>query len=217
MNQPAPSLDLKMRILRSVDAIPVPTRATETLRAVWINGAALLAALGVYCYFGGIRITGRPTNLVVGTAVGSTIIATAGLNFLARRNRTMLGRPRLWLFVVAALLPLALLAWKVGYSAQFPQALDRWSAKAGYRCLGLSLGVGLLPLLTLLYSRRGTDPSHPNTAGMALGVSIGLAVAVLIDLWCPVACLPHLLLGHLLPIGIFALLGFAVGRKLLRA
>ncbi len=70
---------------------------------------------------------------------------------------------------------------------------------------------------TLLYSRRGTDPSHPNSAGMALGVSIGLAVAVLIDLWCPVAYLPHLLVGHLLPIVILALLGFAIGRKLLRA
>jgi hypothetical protein len=75
----------------------------------------------------------------------------------------------------------------------------------------------MLPLLTLLYSRRGTDPSHPNTAGMALGVSVGLGVAVLIDLWCPVAHIPHLLMGHLLPVAIFALLGVAIGRKLLAA
>jgi len=134
--------------------------------------------------------------LVVGTAVGSVIIATVGLTFLVGRNRTMLGRPRLWLIVTAALLPLALFAWKVCYSSQFPQALNRWSDRTGYRCLALALGVGMLPLLTLLYSRRGTDPSHPNTAGMALGVSVGLGVAVLIDLWCPVAHIPHLLMGH---------------------
>ena len=217
MNHPVPSLDLKMRILRNVGSIPAPTRAVESARTIWINGAALAVTLGVYWFFGGVRITGRPTNLIVGTAIGSVMVAIAGLTFLVGRNRNMLGRPRLWLFVAAALLPMALLAWKVYFSAQFPHALDRWSARAGYRCLGLTLSMGLLPLLASLYSRRGTDPSHPNTAGMALGVSVGLCVAILVDLWCPVAYIPHLLVGHLLPIALLAFVGVMVGRKLLRA
>ncbi len=217
MNHPVPSLELKMRILRNVESVPAPTRAVESFRANCINGAALAVTLCIYWYCGGIRITGRPANLVVGTAVGSVLIALAGLTFLVGRNRNMLGRARFWLFAATVLLPMALFAWKIYVSSQFPHALDRWSDRAGYRCLGLALSMGVLPLLTSLYSRRGTDPSHPKTAGMAVGVSVGLGVAVLIDLWCPVAHIPHLLVGHLLPIGILALLGLAIGQKLLRA
>ena len=217
MNYPVPSLELKLRILRNVEATPVPTRAIESFRAICINAAALAVTMGAYWYCGGVRITGRPTNLVIGTAAGSVVIAIAGLTFLVGRDRNMLGRPRLSLLLVAALLPMALLAWKIYFSIQFPHGLDRWSDRAGYRCLGLALCMGLLPLLTALYSRRGTDPSHPETAGMAVGVSVGLGVAVLVDLWCPVAYLPHLLVGHVMPIVVLALLGLAVGWKLLRA
>jgi hypothetical protein len=215
MNHPAPSLDLKMRILRAVEDSPVPTRATESLRAATIHGAAVLATLGIYFYLGGIHVTGRSPWLVFGTAAGSLLIACLGLVMLTGRNRTMLGRPRLLLLASAILLPLALVAWKVYFSSHFPNALDRWSTRAGYRCLALSLSLGIIPLLATLYTRRGTDPSHPNTAGLAMGAAVGLGVAVLVDLWCPVAYVPHLLLGHVLPIGILAVVGAAVGRKLL--
>jgi hypothetical protein len=39
---------------------------------------------------------------------------------------------------------------------------------------------------------------------------------VLVDLWCPVSYLPHLLLGHLLPIAVLAAVGALVGGRLLR-
>jgi hypothetical protein len=40
--------------------------------------------------------------------------------------------------------------------------------------------------------------------------------SVLIDLWCPVSYLPHLLVGHVLPIAVLAAAGAAIGRRLLR-
>jgi len=217
MNYTVPRLELKSRILRHVEATPMPTRAVEAFRGICINAAAIGVALAAYWYCGGVRVTGRPTNLVIGTAAGSLAIAFVGMTFLVGRDRNMLGRPRSLLFAAAAVLPAALFAWKIYFSTQFPHALDRWSDRAGYRCLGLAFSMGLLPLLAALYTRRGTDPSHPKTAGMAMGVSVGLGVAVLIDLWCPVAYVPHLLVGHLLPIVVMALLGLAAGRIILRA
>jgi len=36
-----------------------------------------------------------------------------------------------------------------------------------------------------------------------------------VDLWCPVASVPHLLLGHVLPLGILAAVGALLGDALL--
>jgi hypothetical protein len=213
MNHPELSEDLKMRILRTIEAHPAPTRATESLRAVYLNVIAILVSLCVYYSWGGVRIFGRAPALVLGTSMGSVLLATVGLAMLVDRNRTMLGRPRAWLLGAALLLPVALLAWKVEYSSLFPHALERWSTRIGYRCLTFSLGLGSLPLFSALYTRRGTDPVHPSAAGLAIGVAVGLSVAVFVDLWCPVAYLPHLLLGHILPIGLLAMIGFIVGKK----
>lgn len=216
MNHPLPSEELKLRILRSVESMPAPTRATESLRAAYLVVGATAVALGIFGLQGGIRVTGRSPTLMLGTAFGSLLVACLGVVVLAGRNRTMLGRPRPWLIAAALLLPFVLLGWKVYFSSYFPHALDPWNSRAGYRCLALGVSLGVLPLLASLYARRGTDPSHPKTAGMAMGVAIGLSVAVLVDLWCPVAYVPHLLLGHLLPIVILAAIGLSVGRAWLR-
>jgi hypothetical protein len=37
--------------------------------------------------------------------------------------------------------------------------------------------------------------------------------SVLVDFWCPVGYIGHVLLGHVLPIALAAALGFAVGRR----
>ena len=37
---------------------------------------------------------------------------------------------------------------------------------------------------------------------------------MLVDLWCPVAYVGHLLLGHVLPIAVFATIGAAAGSLL---
>ena len=216
MMRPAPSESLKQRVLLAVQCNPVPSRATEQARSVCLIAGACLGTAAIFTAAGGIRETGRSPALWLGTVLGSLLIAVVGQVLLLERKRTMLGWPRAWLVVAAVVLPLALLTWKVLYSSQFPHALDPWVTRAGYRCLGLSLALGVLPLGALLYSRRGTDPTHPGTAGMALGVSVGLAVAVLGDLWCPVAYVPHLLLGHLLPIVLFATLGVLLGSKWLQ-
>ena len=43
----------------------------------------------------------------------------------------------------------------------------------------------------------------------------GLGSALLVDLWCPVSYVPHLLLGHVLPIVILSVAGGLIGGRVL--
>ena len=46
-------------------------------------------------------------------------------------------------------------------------------------------------------------------------MTAAVAAGALVDLWCPVAYLPHVLLGHILPLAIAAAFGAWAGRRLL--
>ncbi len=206
---------LKTRILETAAKTPAGTRRQEAALRWQLIGGAIAIALVIFSMRGGMRVTGRPWSLVVGTTLGTAVIAAMGLWVTVGRGGSMLGRPRTQLLFTVFCAPLMLMLWKVAWSAQFDEALDRWPTRVGYRCLVLSLSVGVLPFLALLFSRRRTDPAHPRTSGMSIGAGVGLAGAVLVDMWCPVAYMPHLLLGHVLPIGILAALGFALGQRML--
>jgi len=209
------SLDLKQRILRAAEATPTRSRQSEAIRAALFIGTAIAASLVIFALRGGIRLTGRPLSLVLGTTIGTTLIAGASIWVSLGRGRSMLGRSRAWILAAMLASPLALLGWKVFWSAQFAQGLDAWPGRVGFRCLVLSLAVGALPLAGVVMSRRGTDPRHPQLTGSAIGAGAGLGAAVLVDMWCPVAYVPHLLLGHILPIALLALIGFWLGKTLL--
>ena len=93
--------------------------------------------------------------------------------------------------------------------------MARWPGRPGFRCLGLSLGMAAPLLAAFLVMRRRSDPVHPGIAGAVLGVTAGVAAGTLVDLWCPVAHVPHVLLGHILPLVLLACLGAWIGRRLL--
>ena len=61
---------------------------------------------------------------------------------------------------------------------------------------------------------RRRAPVQPVLNGAAMGFAAGACAWVAVDLWCPVADVQHLLLGHVLPLGILggagALLGYAL-------
>jgi hypothetical protein len=127
----------------------------------------------------------------------------------------MLGRPTAWLVGVSLLVPVVLLAWKIFWSTQYPDMSAVWPTRPGFRCLRLSLILGVVALSALVFVRRRSDPVHPRALGLALGVAAGACTWVLVDLWCPVAYLPHLLLGHVLPVVVLATLGVVLGRAIL--
>lgn len=126
----------------------------------------------------------------------------------------MLGRPRGWLIAVALAAPLGFLVWKASLSQEF-NLTDPWPTRPGIRCLLLTFSFALAPLGALFFVRRGSDPTHPRSLGLVLAVAAGTSAAALVDLWCPVGHLRHLVMGHVLPVALLGLVGIWLGQRLL--
>jgi hypothetical protein len=186
------------------------------LRALSLLIAAGASTLGLFAVFGGIRVGPRPWDLVVMTGAGTAAVAAVALWIAVARGKAMIGRSRAWLWGGIVIAPLGYLAWKVASTAPFAEMSADWPDRPGWRCFRLSLIFAAPPLAALLYLRRRSDPVHPRTMGAAIGAAMGACAAVLVDLFCPVAYLPHLLLGHVLPTLLLVALGASVGGRWLR-
>jgi hypothetical protein len=117
---------------------------------------------------------------------------------------------------LATLAPaVAFVLWRYGLGHLYDLA-SPWPTRPGYRCFALSVATGSIFLFALLLAWRRVDPMSPAATGAAFGAGAGLGSALLIDLWCPVSYLPHLLIGHVLPIAVLGAAGAAVGRWMLR-
>ena len=156
----------------------------------------------------------RPAWLVAATVGGAITVAIIALWLALGRGRSMLGRSRRWLLSGGVLIPVSLLAWKLGCSLAFGDAMVAWPERPGERCLSLSLLVAVGPLLSFLAIRRHA-PVHPALNGAVMGFAAGACAWVAVDLWCPVAYVPHVLFGHVLPLFVLAGTGALLGRTLL--
>lgn len=179
----------------------------------------LLAAVScavVLAAWGGIRAGGvneglqltRPNALLLATTIGAAAMTGFATWAAISRGRSMRGRRLEWLAAVAILTPLALLAWKAGVSMAFDGMTQVWPERVGLRCMRLGLMAATPPLAALLFLPGSIGLQHARATGLALGVAAGAWAWVAIDLWCPVAHLPHLLLGHVVPLAAAALAGW---------
>ena len=112
------------------------------------------------------------------------------------------------------MIPVSLLVWKVGCSIMFGDAMVPWPERPGERCLALTLLVAIGPLLSFLAIRR-CAPVQPALNGAVIGFAAGACTWVAVDAWCPVAYVPHLLLGHVLPLFVLASAGALLGQAFL--
>ena len=227
------SAELRARVLAAVAAESSPTRAAITRRATWISVAAAASAVGVFVICSMLMSDGhlvslggevahghrvvRPVWLVVATVAGALGVAVTAVWLALSRGRSMLGRSRGWLLCGAVLIPISLFAWKVLCSNMASgDALIPWPTRPGLRCLSLSLLVAVGPLVAFLAIRRAAPvPVHPALNGAVLGFAAGACAWVAVDLWCPVASVSHLLLGHVLPLFVLAGVGALLGQALL--
>jgi hypothetical protein len=209
------SPELKNRVLAALASVDSPTRAEVRKARAWLLACGVVGAVAVFLFEGGIRVSSRPPSLVALTSLGTAVIAAAAIRLLFTRAQSMSGRRGSVLVTAAVASSLLFVAWRYGVSRLFGHS-DAWPERPGLRCLALSLGTGALPLLAALLSWRRTRSVTPVATGAAFGAGVGLGTALLVDLWCPVSYLPHLLLGHLLPVGILAVLGGTLGWWLLR-
>jgi hypothetical protein len=204
---------LRAGVIEAARHEPSRTRGQVSVQRRWVALSALLLPSLVFVVSGGVRAAPRPGALVLETALGSMLVAAVAASFALRRGRSMLGRPRSHLLAVVLFTPVALFAWKVLASARYAGALAQWPERPGLRCLLLSCLLTVGPLFGLLWSRRGSEPLHPRENAAALGVSVAAGAWVLVDFWCPVAYVPHLLLGHVLPVILGVASAVALGSR----
>ena len=209
------SPERRNRILASIGEIPAPTRRELARRRAWFVISGVLGALTLFWVEGGMRATGRPPSLVAWTSLGTSCFVGVGMWFLFTRTRS--GHRRGWsVLALATLAPaVAFVLWRYGLGHLYDLA-SPWPTRPGYRCFALSIATGSILLFALLMAWRRLDPMSAAATGAAFGAGAGLGSALLIDLWCPVSYLPHLLIGHVLPIAVLAAAGAAVGRWMLR-
>jgi hypothetical protein len=207
-----PSVDVRARVLAQVKGDRAPTRGEVRARNAKLFVSALVVPLGVFLLSGGVRVDARPRALLAETSLGAAAVALTALIVALGRGGSMLGRPRNLLLGLVVVSPIAMLAWKLGASAQFYGMTDAWPERPGLRCLLLSCLIAAWPLVALVAARRGTDPVHPRLTGAALGSAVGACSWLLVDFWCPVAYVPHLLVGHVLPLVLCTVVGSWLGR-----
>lgn len=211
-----PIADLKARVLAAAELQDSPPRRRWVAQSLVLIATSWLVALVVFMFAGGVRPTGRSTLQMLGTAGGTASVAAIAVWLLLTRGRSTLGRTRALLISVAAGTVPAILGWRIIWSMQFAGGLEHWDTRPGFRCLGLTLSIAACPLLTFVVVRRGSDPQHPALTGLAAGVAVGAAANLFTDLWCPVAFVPHLLLGHALPVVLLGGLGTLLGSMFIR-
>jgi len=221
---------LKARVLAAAAAEASPTRAEVGRRNMLILLVGAASGIGAFVLFTQLMSEGhmlrlggdiapnqhvdRSIWLLLATAGGALSVAASAVLLALRRGRSMLGRSRGWLLYGGLLIPVVLFVWKVGWSMAFGDTTLVWPERPGLRCLALSLVVAVGPLLSFLALRRRA-PVQPALNGAVMGLASGACAWFAVDLWCPVANLPHLLLGHVLPMVILAITGGVLGQAFL--
>src|SRR4029078_1609114 len=90
----APAEDLKHRIATRAAFYVGPPRRVVVQQTVMLTIGSWLIGVLVFLYAGGLRETGRPLSLVLGTAAGISAIAGVSGWAALGRGRSTLGRAR---------------------------------------------------------------------------------------------------------------------------
>lgn len=208
------SPELRQRILTAARSEPALSRRQVVRQTLALVVAAVTLSLVAFFAAGGARSGERPMLLVLATTGGAVAIAALTLGAALGRGPRMLGPARGWLVLAGVAAPLLFLAWKMGLSHGVGFA-EPVTGRPGFRCLALTLSLALAPLAALVFARKGSDPAHPRSLGLALGIGVGMAAVALVDLWCPIGHPDHVLLGHVLPVAGLGGVGVWLGHRVL--
>ena len=209
-----PSAALRERILSKARAAPAPNASEVAKKRVALAVAALVPALVLLGVLG-IGPKGRPLALALLVSVGWGAIAVTCSLFVFS-GRSPLGRSRPALAVLAALAPTLALSISAIGIVLYP---DTWSGVLAPQnhamCMMFGLAMGAAPLAAMMFHLRGLDPVSPHVRGAALGATAGAWAGTGAMLLCPHHTLAHVLVGHVLPVVLFALIGAIVGGRVL--
>ena len=208
--------DLKARILANARATPSATRASSRLHAWLVLPSSIIVAAALFFAFDGVEHgSGRAQWFFFASCIGWAAVATLSMWGAFARGRSAVGRSRAGLLAVAVGTPALLFAMMFGLAVAFPEVTRVHPERIGFKCLGLTVSAAVFPLVALALVRRGSDPVHPVATGAALGSACGASAGVMVEMWCPVANAQHVLVGHIAPILLMAILGANLGARLI--
>lgn len=207
---PPPELTASIRARCTADLEPKRSLSAGSRAAVSF-GLWLLAALGI-AVLEGLNENHSARALVLGAIGWATVMgAVLFVGFAKPPGRRASRNARLALAVV---IPVAFFAY-LGLSG------TEWMPFAGFldtgghalKCGMMSLGIGALGTLSILFVWRRTDPFTPGISASLAGLLGGVAGAVAIGLVCPSGETWHLWLGHGAAVVALVALSALVGRR----
>ena len=213
MNLPA---ELKERVVAAVRRTPSPVRSEARREARRVLLATLAVSAVLFLAADGVHhALGRPPWLLFASVALWGSVALVSLR-AAWRGGVSFGAGSLTsLAIVTVGAPAVLLAVYLAFARIDPALAARHSERLGLDCFALTLAVAACPLVGLSLARRSSDPSHPVASGAALGVACASFAGAVVALWCPIAAPRHILVGHILPIGVLASLGATLGARVI--
>jgi hypothetical protein len=223
----APAAEIYSRIRASVDGTPASSSRTHTRIAASV--AAVPCLTGVAVIVASEIVYGRQ-GVGLDFGVHSTsqmllvLFSLIALTFLTtfaavRQGKHGLGSGVLALMMIVGLAMPIYAALTVvdpvhdnGLLGPSGLVLSPW----GYRCLTLAATVGVVVLASFTMALRRSAPVASRLRGAALGAAAGVWAGVGVFIFCPSGHEQHLLVGHVLPILAFTLLGAIATPRALR-
>ena len=213
MNQAA---ELKERVLASVRRMPSPVRTQARREARQVLAASLGVTIALFFAAGGVQhALGRSPWLVAASVLAWAAVAFVSLSTAWRAGIALGAGAVTSLATVIVGAPSVLLVVSLALVRIGPDLAHAPPGRPWLHCFAMTLAAAAVPLVGLSRARRSSEPTHPIASGSALGVASGACAGVMVDLWCPVMASRHVLVGHVLPIGLLALLGAMLGARVI--
>lgn len=209
--------DLRASVLADIAREPSPT--APQLRRGEYGALALCVVLAVVGMFAMERLVGarampqgRPdVYIVLATAAFAVLALVASLFAFGRKS--MVGPPlstTLLLTFGAPALVLGVLLVLTYFV--FPETRAQCvnaggKPRIGFVCMDLTLALGAVPVLALVFARRLGMSLFPLQAGLGTGLAVGAWTGVGMTLSCECTNPEHVALGHVMPMVALAVVG----------
>jgi hypothetical protein len=206
---PASKVSTRLRITAAMAIVPV------------VTAAVLLVASHIIYHRPVLRIDlgTHPTSdllivlvLVIGLTLSATLIAVGRGNRGLGSGATSLVLVALLVAPIYAALTLVHPLETNEVAAASVTKLSPW----GLRCAAVAASVALLVLVSFTVALRRSVPAASRLRGAALGATAGAWAGLAVFIFCPAIEYRHLLVGHVLPIAAFTVLGLAATPRALR-
>lgn len=208
--------ELKERVLEAVRRIPSPLRSEAQHEARRVLLATITVVTTLFFAVDGVHHSmGRPRWFLAASLGLWGAVALLALRAAWRGGVTFGSGSLTSLATVIVGAPAVLLLASLLLSRWDPALMGLHPEQRSLHCFALTLAAAACPLVGLSRVRRSSDPMHPVASGSALGVACGACAGVMVDLWCPVAAPRHVLVGHILPMGVLALFGAVLGARVI--